>query len=197
MLERAGAAVLIAGVTLSLAACQGSDPPPASTLPPSTSTSAPTTTVTSTPPATTPPATGAPTLPAEAQEMTPEGAAAFVRHWFRVLQYAQEEMISAPLTALDDGSCESCNNYASTIDSVLADGDRLAGGETTIFNAEPSQVSTDGAATVSCLVAFAETLRLRPDGTSEVLGPAEPSIGLFFDLVEGPSWRVDEIRLLG
>lgn len=192
----AGAAV---GVLIAvLTGCSSEDPPPSSAPPLSSSgtSQAPTTSASPTPTAVT--EAGPPVLPAQAQQLTPGGAAAFVRYWYDVLLYSEQVMDSAPLRALDDGSCLSCDNFSDTIDSVAADGNRLEGGEVTVLNAEPSGVQSDGSTTVNTLVAYPEQRIVSPDGSSEVLGPAEDSIGFFFRVARvEAAWRVDEIQLLG
>lgn len=107
-------------------------------------------------------------------------------------------MDSAPLRALDDGSCLSCDNFADTIDSVAEDGDRLEGGEVTVHNAEPSAIQGNGSTTVNTLVSYTEQRIVSPNGSFEVLGPAEEDVGFFFTLVQvDAAWRVGGIQLLG
>ncbi|MBA2417245.1 MAG: hypothetical protein H0V64_15440, partial [Geodermatophilaceae bacterium] len=84
------AAVTVFVVTLGLmVGCTGEDP--AAGLPSSAPSSTPSSTATTaevvpeTSVPTTPVVTGAPALPAEAQEQTPDGAAAFVQHWYDTL----------------------------------------------------------------------------------------------------------------
>ncbi|MDQ3463346.1 MAG: DUF6318 family protein [Actinomycetota bacterium] len=140
--------------------------------------------------------TGAPALPAEAQEQTPDGAAAFVQHWYDTLEYSWEVMDSAPIRAL--GECLSCDNLAETIDSVAADGDRLEGGDLTIRSLEPNSLSNDGSTTVNTLVSSAEQRIVAPDGsTREVLGQAQENLQFFFDLgwIES-TWAVTSIRIV-
>ncbi|MEJ7703656.1 MAG: hypothetical protein WKF47_08325 [Geodermatophilaceae bacterium] len=77
MSGRAPAGVAVVLLAL-MVGCTSEDPPAG--LPPSAPSTTETPTVTTTPAPTTPTATGAPTVPAEAQQQTPDGAAAFIQH---------------------------------------------------------------------------------------------------------------------
>lgn len=192
------AAVSVAVLTLAvLAGCSDEDPPASLPTPTasSTPTTAPETTTTAPPTSATP--TGAPTVPAAAQEQTPDGAAAFVQHWYDTLEYAESIMNSSPVRALDDGSCLSCDNFADTIDSVAADGDRLEGGKITAHNIEPNAIQGNGSSTVNTLISYTEQRIASPDGTTELLGPGEDNIQFFFTLAwRDSSWRVGEIQVI-
>ncbi|MBA2508208.1 MAG: hypothetical protein H0V32_05820 [Nocardioidaceae bacterium] len=177
--------------------CSEEDPPaslPSPTSPSSASSSAPETTTTA--PSTSATPTGAPTVPAAAQEQTPDGAAAFVQHYYETLEYSWSVMDSSPLRAL--GDCLSCANLAGTIDEVAAAGDHLEGGNIVVKSVEPSSVSADGATTVNSLVSSAEQRIVGPDGvTQEVLGQEQPDLQFFFDLTwTNGGWAVTSIRII-
>ena len=85
----------IAGtILLFLAACSGPQP-----IEPSPTSAAPTPTV------------AAPAMPDQAQENTPEGAAAFVKHYIDVFNYASNTGNTTELRKLTAPSCSGCHSY--------------------------------------------------------------------------------------
>jgi hypothetical protein len=64
----------------------------------------------SSPTSPTPTAT-APTMPAQATENTPEGAAAFVKHYIDVFNYASNTGDVEELSRLSSPECEGCQSY--------------------------------------------------------------------------------------
>jgi len=192
-----GAAVKGAVLTLVVLGGCSSEDPPASlpSAPPSATTEPPVTTGSA--PTTSAAPTGAPTVPAAAQQQTPDGAAAFVQHWFEVLGYSEGVMVSTPLRALDDGSCLSCDNFSRTIDEVAADGNRLDGGGITVDNIQANAILGDGSTTVTTLISFTEQHIIGSDGSVEVLGPAEEDVQFLFELVwVGSGWRAGGIQVI-
>lgn len=61
-----------------------------------------------------------PTIPAQAKEDSPEGAAAFVRHWVGVFNLAARTGRTDELERLGT-NCTGCNSYISSIGSLGAD----------------------------------------------------------------------------
>lgn len=97
-------------VLLTLGACS-SDPAPKE--PKRTATSA---TATATPP----------TMPAQAKEDTPEGAAAFVKHYIDVFNYASNTGDVEELSRLSSPKCDPCTKYAERFKEIYARGDRIS-----------------------------------------------------------------------
>lgn len=97
---------IVLAVLLTLGACS-SDPEPKE--PKRTATSA---TPTATPP----------TMPAQAKEDTPEGAAAFVKHYIDVFNYAATTGDTRRLKALSS-DCAPCESYAKEFEDTYARGD--------------------------------------------------------------------------
>lgn len=184
-----------AGVALSwclVAGCTGQDPPPSTAT--FTTTDA---TVSETSAATTAPTTsvppGAPGLPDAARQQTPEGAEAFVRHWFDTLEYSWEVMDSAPIRQL--GECLTCLAFADTIDSVRDRGNVLDGGDLTINSVDANQSPGISNSVLVALSAM-EQREVSPSGTTiSVIDPGTPGIQFLFDLEGGgPEWVVIAIR---
>jgi len=86
---------IVLAALLTLGACS-SDPEPKE----------PKRTVTSATPTATPP-----TMPAQAKEDTPEGAAAFVKHYIDVFNYAASTGDVEELSRLSSPDCEGCQRY--------------------------------------------------------------------------------------
>ncbi|GAA3531179.1 hypothetical protein GCM10022234_30390 [Aeromicrobium panaciterrae] len=71
----------------------------------------------------------APTMPAQAKENTPEGAAAFVDHYIQVLNYASKTGDVTELSHLSDSSCSGCQKYIKLYRDTYAEGGSFSGGE--------------------------------------------------------------------
>lgn len=180
-----------------LAGCSGEpEEQPLDSLPPPPTTSAPAPTTSEPAPTTSAAPTGAPALPPEASEQTPEGAAAFVQHWFDTLEYSWNAMDSAPLREL--GECATCIAFADTIDSVVQRGNHLEGNEVTVRNLSPNAVLGDGSTSVVALFDAPAQSEVDPQGTVvEVIESAVADIQYLFDLSwSGSTWVVAAIRLI-
>lgn len=104
-------------LTLGLAGC-GDDPVAPE---PSPSTSRATTSPSATGPV-------APVLPEAAQANTPEGAEAFVRHWFEALTYAIHTGDTGPADSLAAKPCKACRGISQRIHGIYDVGGRISGG---------------------------------------------------------------------
>lgn len=140
--------------------------------------------------------TGAPTVPAAAQQQTPDGAAAFVQYWFDTLTYSWDVMQSEPLLSL--GECLTCSEFAQTIDGVAAKGNHLEGNEVAVRNLSPNAVLADGSSSVLALFDAPPQNEVDPQGAVvEVIEGAVTDIQYFFDLAWATGgWTVTSIRLI-
>jgi hypothetical protein len=75
---------------------------------------------------TTTPAVAVPTLPPQASEDSPEGAAAFVKHYVDVFNYAAATGDVEELSRLSSPTCDGCQRYISKFQSIYSGGDRIA-----------------------------------------------------------------------
>ncbi|MBA4609366.1 hypothetical protein H1W00_12845 [Aeromicrobium sp. Marseille-Q0843] len=98
----------MATLALTMSACGEDDPPP--TEPTSAATTP------ANPDATLPP------MPAVAQEFTPNGAATFVAHYVRILDYASKTGDVEELARLSSPSCEGCTRYVDLFRSLYRNG---------------------------------------------------------------------------
>jgi len=191
------AAVTVVAVTLAVVVgCSSEDPPASlpSSAPPSTTEAAPTSSTAPTTP-TTATATGAPTVPAAAQQQTPDGAAAFVQHWFDTLEHSWAVMESAPIRAL--GECLTCIEFAETIDGVAERGNVLDGGDAIIKSLQPNAVS-EGMASAVVLFSAEQQREVTASGSVvNVVGEAVTDLQYVFDIGWTPTgWRVTSIRVI-
>lgn len=121
-------------LTMTLAACTGSEPDPDVTAPtfepaspePSASEAAPSPSASSEPSEA--PTVAAPPLPELATQQTPEGAVAFTEWWFETLNYATATGDTEALREASDPGCGTCQNYLDEIDGAYQNGGRIDGG---------------------------------------------------------------------
>ncbi|WP_104092571.1 DUF6318 family protein, partial [Arthrobacter sp. GMC3] len=148
------ALLLITGCT----SLQAENPPPLTTKPTTTTATTSTATPPTPAPAYTPatadgPAQNVPTpiLPEKAKEFSKEGLEAFARHWYTTLGYAFETGDPAPMMAITNPDCKTCNAMKDGVTSGHADGKWIVGGQMTV-------VSMDS------------TFKQMPDETFQVVG---------------------------
>jgi hypothetical protein len=72
-----------------------------------------------------------PTMPASARENSPEGAAAFVKHYIDVFNYASNTGDVTELSKLSDPKCDGCQNYIKLDRDTYRAGGYFRGGEWT------------------------------------------------------------------
>lgn len=89
------------------------------------------TTSATTPTPSTTPTTVAPTMSKQAGEDSPEGAAAFVKHYIDVFNYAAATGDVDELTRLSSPDCKGCQNYIKLYRDTYAAGGYFKGGEWT------------------------------------------------------------------
>ena len=65
-------------------------------------------------------------MPAQAKQDTPEGAAAFVKHYIDVFNYAASTGDVDELSRLSDPACKPCRRYADKFEAIYAKGDRVS-----------------------------------------------------------------------
>jgi thiol-disulfide isomerase/thioredoxin len=119
---RFGGIVLV--TALALGACS-SDPTPKEPDPSTSTSAAPTPTAT------------LPTMPAQASEDSAEGAAAFVKHYVDVFNYAAATGDVEELSRLSAPDCEPCKRYADRFREIYENGDRVA---QTLWTLSPGDV---------------------------------------------------------
>jgi len=146
--------------------------------------------------ATTTSASPPPSVPSQATEFSPEGAAAFVTHYVAVIDHASKTGDVDELGRLSDPECGGCNDYIAFYERVYAEGGWLrnrnwTAGETDLwFSSKPGaevrartslrvtrgEVKTGADATASTAPASSEvvTLGLRFESGSWVVSQLVP-----------------------
>lgn len=71
------------------------------------------------------PTTSPPSMPAQAKKDTPEGAAAFVKHYIEVFNYASRTGDVEELRRMST-RCDACSRYASEFEEIYKRGDQIS-----------------------------------------------------------------------
>ncbi|HEY0888138.1 MAG TPA: DUF6318 family protein [Nocardioides sp.] len=71
-------------------------------------------------------------MPEAARAHTPEGAEAFVRHFWAVVDYGRETLDTEPIRALSRSDCKGCLGGIRALGEIRKHGGRIRGGQTTI-----------------------------------------------------------------
>jgi ketosteroid isomerase-like protein len=112
-MTRVGTALAAAVALLSVSACTGEEPAggdPTTSAPSPPATSSPT------------PTPAAPTIPPEATEHSADGAAAFVKYWNQVFNYAVPSQDTKQLSEISAPDCSACNAMIRFIDGIREGG---------------------------------------------------------------------------
>ncbi|MCL8251022.1 DUF6318 family protein [Aeromicrobium fastidiosum] len=155
---RFGGIVLVTALTL--AACS-SDPAPREPDPTRSASAAPTPTAT------------LPTMPPQASEDSPEGAAAFVKHYVDVFNYAAATGDVDELSRLSSPDCEGCQSYIDLYRDTYEAGGYFRGGDWTVDQMDIQVDLNETFATTNVLVAA--TRYKKDTKAAEVTGPSDSS----------------------
>ncbi len=163
-----------------MAGCAGDGGSP-STLPTLTASAPSTTTPTSTP-------TGfaAP---------TPEGAAAFARHWIDVLNIAAASGRTTELRKLGAPGCRACDAFAESIDAIWKNGS-IQGGVFKVRFAEAPKVTAT--ATVGVFLQYSVSSTKHLDRQARVVKSVPARSNITSEMVlarSGPNWLVREFTV--
>lgn len=133
-------------------------------------------------------------LPTEAAAATPQGAAAFTRYYFEILNQAFATGDSAPVRALSDPGCDSCNRLIGAIEEEPTPGERIEGGDYRIVFAE-SPPAESGDVIVELRYALTEVRVVSPDGNLIRTKPGVPAVDAQLRLIrKGDAWIVRGFR---
>ena len=114
-------------------------------------------------------------LPSEAAAETPQGAAAFARYYFDLVDEGFRTGDAAGVRRVSHPECDGCNNLIAAIEQEPAAGERIEGGEFSILFAEAAPLQGEDAI-VDFRYAVSELRVLDSDGTVLRSTPAEPEI---------------------
>lgn len=182
--------VLATLVVMLLVACGSDDEPPPE--PPADSSSTSSTSSSSTTESPSPSETAAPEptpppLPPLAANPDDVGAAAFVRHWFDLANYAYATGDTAPLKSASEADCQACSDIIGTIDEQHSDGGSFRRGLITVTVAEAPAPDESGVVLVSTQFSQDELDAFTPGGELEDTTPAalDELVGFVIAWVDG------------
>lgn len=141
-----------------------------------------------------------PVLPAVAKAETKEGALAFSKYWFGVLNYAYETGDVALFDELAPASCKSCQQVRKVIVDWHSDGRWLVGGNISTPAASTTfKKDVNGRYQIAVQVRQTPISYMRADGTLARKDPQAPDQGNLLLLVfERGAWAVAELgRIVG
>jgi predicted lipid-binding transport protein (Tim44 family) len=182
--RRLTATLLGAGLLLTGCSGEAADTPGA-TLPPATST-----------PSASATATAADEVPPEAKAATPEGAAAFVRHFYERIERAYAERDPEVLRPVVDADCEACNGLLAAVARLRDDNNTLASPYRITVKDVVVPGLEAGQTEVVALAIFdeSELVRLDESGVEQARLPALSGVAQDVRLMRvGESWRVEEV----
>lgn len=144
---------IVLATALVLGACS-SDPAPREPDEPAATTS-------------TAPTVAAPTMPAQASEDSDEGAAAFVKYYVDVFNYAAATGDVAELSRLSSPDCAGCQSYITLYKQTYASGGYFRGGDWKIGDLELQFDETETFATTDVTVSATtyREMRSKPEST--------------------------------
>jgi len=134
-----------------------------------------------------------PKMPAQAHEDTPEGAAAFVKHYIDVFNYASNTGDVAELSRLSDPKCAGCQGYIRLYRDTYKAGGYFKGSDWVLgdvdleFGGVETYVDSHVKATVG---------RYKDSsGAEEKLGNSEDTDIAFAVALKGPGWKITQLGL--
>lgn len=129
-------------------------------------------------------------LPSAAAAATPQGAAAFARYYFDLINQGLTSGDGAAVRAVSDPGCGGCRNLIGAMEQEPTPGERIEGGLFEIVSAESPPLE-EGAVIVSLQYRVTEVRVLNDAGAVLRTTPAEgPSNGQLRLKRQGSSWIV-------
>ena len=182
---------LTAALTLSacLAACSTDDDQPTILAPPSPSpavSSADSSASTEVNP---------PVMPPEAEAQTADGAMAFVRHYFAVVDYAYSTGDTAPLAKVSDPECGPCTGIKEMVDEAFASSQSFERGPTAISGTPAVEIQPEGWAEVTVTYSTPPLRRISDTGTITLAFAEVIDARLLVFIVPAPSgWSMRSVH---
>lgn len=136
--------------------------------------------------------TSGPPMPQRARDIDADGAEAFARYWFELLEYAYGSGDSASLLAISQSheGCEICSQTIADIETRTERGERFEGVSFRVITSAASPVDERGSV-ITMLVDETRSQVRAADGRIVHVTPAAPSTALdLFAAVTPDGWRV-------
>jgi Family of unknown function (DUF6318) len=149
-------------MALVLSGCSGGSSAAPATLPP-----VPVPTTSSASPAATPVST-----PSGMDAATPQGASAFTKYWFELLNGAYQSADATEVIASSDPACETCGNFIQVVSGLAERHERFTGPVFHVISAEAPPI-VNGRTAVD--VFYDVPRRTRVSSTGSVIKASEPS----------------------
>lgn len=140
------------------------------------------------------PTAAPPTMPAQAREDSPEGAAAFVVYYIDVFNHAARTGDVTELSKLSSPDCTGCQRYIKLYRDTYAAGGYFKGGDWKLgeLTLEPSETETF----ITTEVTSTATAYRRRSGSPERLGPEEKNT-ITLAVTKEPGRRIVSQMALG
>ena len=135
-------------------------------------------------------------VPTAAQEDSPQGASAFVQHYFgAVVNEAYATGDPSAVAALSDASCGSCANIVADVERLEGAGLRVGGSRFRVRFAEASPPESDGSVIVDFRFSSDEYVEVDASGVKVRTEPAQVNQDAQAKLLwRGSGWIVTAIR---
>jgi hypothetical protein len=135
-----------------------------------------------------------PELPAAARNQDRPGAAAFVRHWFDLVNHAYRTGDTAPLKSFSHSECKTCHSIISSIEDAYSDGGSIGQGDIDVLVATAGPIESDGIALVTTVYRQQPIQVLAQDGTVATAGGGVEDRAVAFYVESGAdSWTAFEV----
>jgi hypothetical protein len=134
-------------------------------------------------------------MPPQASEDSPEGAAAFVKHYVDVFNYAAATGDVEELSRLSSPDCDGCQSYIDLYRDTYKAGGYFKGGD---WHVDEMKLQRDPKETfATTTVAVAATRYKKDRSTPEVSGPGDSSQVTFGVIGTATARRVSQLALGG
>ncbi|MDP3967997.1 MAG: DUF6318 family protein [Nocardioides sp.] len=141
-------------------------------------------------PSASPSADAAPEMPDEAKENTPEGAEAFVRHYFEALSVAFSTGETDQVSTLARRECSGCTAITSEIESIYKDGGRVEGGRWAAQRVQVADVGGSSDVPVTVLISLGRSTVTHKKGAEATTSKPTERAAAMSLRYEHRSWRV-------
>jgi hypothetical protein len=133
-----------------------------------------------------------PDLPADAQKNSARGAEAFVKFFWRMVNYAQTSGETESLSALANPRCKACSAGVQYLDDVFARGGVITGGATRVSDvrSRPFQIGSSSGYAVTAVVRNTKQSVDFPGDSSDESYPADTISTRFFVEWTPEGWSV-------
>lgn len=139
------------------------------------------------------PTVAAPTMPAQAKEDSPEGAAAFVDHYIEVLNHASATGDVDELSRLSDPDCDGCQSYIQLYRDTYANGGFFKDSDWTVGKLDV-RFSERKALVFGTVTAPPGTYAERSDSRPQPGNPTNSDLTFVLTLSHG-SWILETLEL--